>query len=180
MTHCNINKIKLLVFFLTLFLHLASFNSAFGETLNLQKDVKKFGDWKVFCETDIMMDNSHCKIAAKFFDNSSVITIEPSAKSFNQFLILIPQAKNGSFVKIRVDKNDLILSDNIRMEDFGLIILDNFRKNNLFSQMNSGDFLFLRFNINNSEQEVTVKINLQDFRNAVSYYTKLSFGTYNN
>ena len=172
MTHYNTNKVKLLAFFLTLFLHLASFNSAFGEILNLQKDVKNFGDWKVFCETDIMMDNSHCKIAAKFFDDSSVITIEPSAKSFNQFLILIPQAKNGTFVKIRIDKNNLILSDNIRTEDFGLIILDNLRKNDLFSQMNSGDFLFLRFNIRNSEKEVTIKLNLQDFRNAMNYYNK--------
>ncbi len=163
-------KDKFFAFFLAFFLHLASFNFALAEIVNLQKEENAFGDWKVYCETDVMMDSSHCKIATKFFDDVSVITIEPSLKLFNQFLIVIPQVKNGSFVKIKIDKNDIILSDNVLFKDFGLVILDNLRKNNIYQQMKNGDFLFLRFNVRNSEKEVTVKINLNDFRKAFNYY----------
>ena len=157
-------------FFLAAFLGMASFNLAHAETIDLQKEEKTFGDWKVYCEIDVMMDNSHCKIASKFYDNSSVITIEPTTKFLNQLFVVIPQIKNADFVKIRVDRNDLIFSKNINSKDFGLIPLDDEQKNMLYRQMKNGDFLFFRFNVRNSEKEITIKINLRDFRNALSYY----------
>lgn len=163
-------KNRFFAVFLALFLHQTSFNFASAEIINLQKEEKAFGDWKVYCETDVMMDNSHCKIAAKFFDGVSAITIEPSLKSFNQFLMVIPQVKQGSFVKVRIDKNDLVLSDNVKLEDFGFVVIDDVGKNNLYQQMKNGDFLFLRFNVRNSEKEVTIKISLEDFRKASNYY----------
>ena len=168
------NKIVIFLsgFFLTYLtnFNLANFNSAHAEIIDTQKEEKIFGDWKVYCETDVMMDNSYCKIASKFFDNSSAITVEPTPKFFNQFFIILPQIKLGTFVTIRVDKNDLILSDNAKANDFGLIQLDNTKKSDLFYQLKNGDFLFLRFSVRNSEKEVTSKINLKDFRNALSYY----------
>ena len=36
--------------------------------------------------------------------------------------------------------------------------------------MKTGDFLFLRFNIKGQQKEITTKINLQDFRDALDYY----------
>ncbi len=167
-------------FFLSLFVEVTSFNpnlvnstflnSAQAEIIDIQKEEKNFGDWKVFCETDVMMDNSHCKIASKFFDNSSAITIEPTPKFFNQLIFVLPQIRLGTFVAIRIDKNDLIFSDNAKANDFGLIQLDDSKKSDIYRQLKNGDFLFLRFSVRASEKEVTAKINLRDFRSALSYY----------
>ncbi len=146
------------------------FSSAKSEVIDVRNEEKAFGEWKVYCEIDDMMSYSHCKIASKFFDNSSVITLQPFAKYANQFFVIIPQIAFNSFVKIRVDQNDLILSKNITNKDFGLIALDDLQKNNLFLQMKTGDYLFLRFNVRGQQKEITAKINLQDFRNALGYY----------
>jgi hypothetical protein len=156
--------------FLTTFFLLTSFNAANAEVIGIQNDEKTFGDWKVFCEIDDMMDLAHCKIASKFFENSAVLTIEPSAKFLNQLFLVIPQIKVGSFVKLRVDKNDLILSQNINSRDFGMIPLNDEQKNILYREMKNGDFLYMRFNVRDAEKEVTVKISLKDFRSALSYY----------
>ncbi len=160
---------KKILFFLVL--SLFAFNSNLkAEIVNLQKEEKKFGDWKVFCEIDAMMDAKHCKMGAKFFDNASSITLEPNPKSFSQLFIVIPQIKTGSFLKIRTAKNDLILPQVVDKRDFGMIKLDDRQKKILFDQMKNEDFLFFRFNINDSDKEITAKINLNDFRNALQYY----------
>lgn len=157
--------LKILFFFLILP------SSNYAEVIDVRNEEKAFGEWKIYCEIDEMMGYSHCKIASKFFDNSSVITLQPFAKFANQFFIIIPQISLGSFVKIRVDQNDLILSKNLTNKDFGLIPLDDQQKNMLFLQMKTGDYLFLRFNIRNQPKEITARINLQDFRNALDYYS---------
>lgn len=159
-----------LFFFLIALFELTSFYPAQAEIIDVQNEEKNFGDWKVFCETDAMMDISHCKIASKFYENVASLTVEPTTKFLGQLFMVIPQIKIGSFVKIRVDKNDLILSKNIGPKDFGLIPLDSEQKTILYHQMKNGDSLFLRFNANNSEKEITVKISLKDFRSALSYF----------
>ncbi len=158
-------------FFLTTFFQLTSFNPAKAEIINVQNEEKNFGEWKVFCEIDVMMDLAHCKIASKFYENTAVISIEPTIKFLNQLFIAIPQIRVGTFVKIRVDQNDLILSRNVSTKDFGLILLDDVQKNSLYNQMKSGDFLFFRFSVRDSEKEITAKINLKDFRNALTYFS---------
>jgi len=165
----NFRKI-IATFFLVSFFELTSFYSAQAEIIDVKNEEKTFGDWKVFCEVDDMMDMAHCKIASKFYENTAVITVEPTAKFLSQLFMVIPQIKVGSFVKLRVDKSDLILSRNISSKDFGLIPLSDEQKNNLYHQMKNGDFLFLRFNVQNSEKEITIRINLKDFRSALSYY----------
>ncbi len=152
----------------TLFLTAFCFNTR-AEVIDLRNEEKIFGDWKVFCETDEMMAMSHCKIAAKFYDNASAITIQPIAKSTNQFFIIIPQVQISSFVQIRVDQNELILSRNVTDRDFGLVPLEDAQKNSLFTQMKNGEFLFLRFSVRDSEKDITVKLSLRDFRSALSY-----------
>jgi invasion protein IalB len=164
-------KIKFLQrIFLIQFFLLTSFNQAFAEIIDIHSEEKTFGDWKVFCDIDDMMDLAHCKVASKFYENTAVLTIEQNTKFLSQLFIVIPQVKVGTFLKIRVDKNDLILSRNIGNKDFGLIPLDDEQKNLLYRQMKNGDFLYLRFSVRDLEQEVTVKINLKDFRSALSYY----------
>jgi hypothetical protein len=167
----KINLILMTMFFLLAF----DKKIAIAEIIEPRNEEKSFGDWKVFCEIDDMMSTSHCKIASKFYDNSSVISLQPTNHFANQFFIIIPKIKLGSFAKIRVDKNDLILSKNITNKDFGLLNIDNSEKNNLFNQMKSGEYLFLRFNINDSEKEITVKLSLQDFIKALSYYNNKVF-----
>jgi hypothetical protein len=163
----NRNK-KFLCSFLATFFFLTSF-IAHAEIVDVQNEEKTFGEWKVFCEVDVMMDMGHCKIASKFYENTAVITIEPTAKFLSQFHIILPQIKLGSFVKIRVDRNDMILSPNATHKDFGLVALSEEQKNILYTQMKNGDFLFLRFNVRDSEKELTAKINLKDFRSALAY-----------
>lgn len=157
-------------FFLATFFQLTSFNLAHGEIIDVQNEEKTFGDWKVFCEIDAMMDIAHCKVGSKFYENTAVISIEPTVKFLGQLFVIIPQVQVGSFVKLRVDQNDLILSKTIGVKDFGLIPLDDTQKQTLYHQMKNGDFLFLRFSVRGSEKEVTAKISLKDFRSALSYY----------
>lgn len=141
-----------------------------SEVIGTQKDERIFGDWKVLCENDVMIDVPYCKIASKFYENKAVISLEPSSKLANQMIVVIPKTKVGESVKIRIDKNDIIFSSLIKTKDFGMIPLTPVQKSMILSQMKKGDFLFLRFSITSLENEVTVKINLRDFRNAVSYY----------
>jgi invasion protein IalB len=157
-------------FFLATFFQLTSINNAFSEIIDIQNEEKTFGDWKVFCEIDAMMDLAHCKVASKFYDNTSVITIEPTLKYLSQLYLVIPQIQIATFVKIRVDRNDLILSRTLVAKDFGLIPLDDEQKNTLYRQMKNGDFLYLRFSVRGSDKDITVKISLKDFRNALTYY----------
>jgi len=170
----SFKKINLL-FLTTIFLFTFDKKIVKAEIIEPRNEEKSFGDWKVYCEIDDMMSTAHCKIASKFYDNSSVISLQPTNHFANQFFIIIPKIKLGSFAKIRVDKNDLILSKNITNKDFGLLNIDNAEKNNLFNQMKNGEYLFLRFNINDSEKEITVKLNLEDFIKALDYYNSRVF-----
>jgi hypothetical protein len=160
---------KIFTVFLLVFFVLSN-HSAQAEIIDVTNEEKVFGEWKVFCEVDDMMDTSYCKIASKFYQNTAAITIEPTAKFLSQLLIVIPQVKIGSFVQIRVDRDDIIISKNISAKDFGLIPLDDEQKNSLFRQMKSGNYLYLRFNLRDQENEVTARINLKDFRNALGYF----------
>ncbi len=145
-------------------------NQANAEIIDIKQEENEFGDWKVFCETDLMMAISHCKIASKFYQNTAVITIEPAIRFLNQLHIVIPQIRPGTFLKIRVDQGNLILSNNISTKDFGLIPLDEKQKVALYNQMKSGDFLYLRFNVRDSDKEITARISLKDFRKALDHY----------
>jgi len=150
-------------------------NIAQAEIIELRNEEKTFGDWKVYCEIDDMMSSAHCKIASRFYDNSSVISLQPTNHFANEFFIIIPKIKIGTFAKIRIDKNDLILSQNATQKEFGLVPISSQQKNTLYSQMKSGELLFLRFNINNSDKEITVKLNLKDFNKALEYYSSKVF-----
>lgn len=164
----NKSAVKKIIFAFSLLLQ--STIAAQAEIIDLRNEEKSFGDWKVFCEIDDMMNTAHCKIASKFYENTAVITIQPTSKFSNQFFVIIPQIKVGNFVTMRVDQNDVVLSKTVKKEDFGLIPFLEEEKNSTFSQMRSGKFLFLRFNSIESDKEITAKLNLEDFRKALAYY----------
>lgn len=158
-------KIFLIIFALILFS-----NQSFAEVIGTPKDEKNFGEWKLICENDVMVDLPYCKIASKFYEQQAVISLEPSLKFSNQMIMVIPNLKLGEVVQIRIDKNDVIFSNLVKKADFGLVSLSAKQKSIILSQMKKGDFLFIRFSITGLEKEVTVQLNLKDFREAVSFY----------
>ena len=158
--------------FLTILALILFTNQSKAEVINPQKDEKNFGEWRLICENDVMIDVPYCKVASKFYQDQAVISLEPSLKLLNQMIMIIPNLKLEETVKIRIDKGDIIFSNPIRKDNFGLISLSPVQKSLILSQMKKGDFLFIRFSINGLEKEITVKLNLKDFREATSYYTK--------
>ena len=40
---------------------------------NITKEEKKFGDWTVLCEKDVMMEDANCKIFTTFYNNTSSV-----------------------------------------------------------------------------------------------------------
>lgn len=145
-------------------------NPSRAEIIGMQNDIQIFGDWKVLCENDVMIDGTYCKIATKFYNDTAAISLEPSSKLANQMIVVIPNVPAGNSVRIRIDKNDIIFSDPIKTSDFNLIPFSPAQKSMILNQMKKGDFLFIRFNITNSEKEITAKISLKDFRDAIVYY----------
>ncbi|MBL6664602.1 MAG: hypothetical protein ISQ34_02025 [Rickettsiales bacterium] len=160
-------KLKKLFFSLLIFLSL-SFN-AFSKIVEEESSEKNFGEWKVYCQSDIMMDISNCKIANKFYQNNSLLSFEPKG-NYPNLLLIIPDIKPSSYALIKIDKNNLIKSNTIKSTNFGYINLTEYQQNLIYHQMKKGDFLFLRFNVKDLRKAVTIKINLKDFKDALSYY----------
>lgn len=157
-------------FFLTIIIATLFSNPSFAEVIGTSKDEKTFGEWRLICENDVMVDVPYCKIASKFYQDQAAISLEPSLKMTNQMIMVIPNLKLAETVQIRIDKNDVIFSNPARKNDFGLVNLAPKQKSAILSQMKNGDFLFIRFNIKGSQKEVTVQLNLKDFRDAVAFY----------
>lgn len=166
--HLFFNNYLLVALMAVFFSSFAQYSQA--EVIDIKNEEKIFGDWKVFCETDVMMDISNCKVAAKFYENLAVINVEPGPKFINKLFIVIPQLVPGSVVKLRVTGYDIIVSNPVQANDFGLIVLTNQQKADLYRQMRKGKDLFLRFTTYNSDKEITVRLSLTEFRNAMSYY----------
>jgi len=144
-------------------------NLSFAEVIGLQTKDINFGEWRLICENDVMIDAPYCKIASKFYQNQAVISLELSSKLINQMIMIIPNLKLGKTVQIRIDKNDIIFASQTKKDDFGLVMLSPSQKSTILSQMKKGDFLFIRFNINESEKAITVQLNLANFRSAISH-----------
>ena len=155
--------------FLTIIIAILFANPSFAEIINSQTNDINFGEWRLICENDVMIDVPYCKIASKFYQDQAVISVELSSTLANQMIIVIPNLKIGKTVQIRIDKNDIIFSSRAKKDDFGLVMVNPSQKANIISQMKKGDFLFIRFNINESEKEITVKLSLANFRSAISH-----------
>lgn len=156
------------LFTLTLIAFLFSF-SAFSKVIEEQNSEQDFGEFKVYCQSDIMMDISNCKIANRFYKQNSLLSFEPKG-NYPNLLLIIPDIKPSSYVLIKVDKNELIKSNIIKESNFGYINLTEYQQNLIYHQMKKGDFLFLRFNVKDLRKAITIKIDLKDFKDALSYY----------
>jgi len=160
----------------TLILFLLNLNFASAEIINnTLKTTKTFDVWNVICEEDVMMDKVECKIAAKFYEKNATIYVQPYNKIANQVVTIIPIVLEGSFVKIRIDKNAIIWSDNISKKDFGVIPFSSERQKMLLEQMKQAKNMFIRFTIYdkdlvNKNKELTEKISLSQFNKMLSYY----------
>ena len=139
------------------------------------KEEKKFGPWTVSCEIDVMMDKTDCKVFSRFYNNTSIIYVQPSNKLANQIVLLIPNVLPDTFVKMRVDKNELIWSNNVTKNDYGVIPFSDERKKTVLEQMKRGKDLYIRFSVIDNKaiegkEEVTIKISLEEFSRMLFYY----------
>ena len=149
---------KFFCFIFCVFMCRNSFSAEIIENISKQED--KFGDWIVACEEDEMMDKTNCKIFSEFYENS-FIYVQPNNKVANQVVIMIPTAKNGTTLKFKVDKNALIVSDNITKNDaYGIIPFSPVNQS-FFSFLNNK--LFMNY-IMKSECVINQKDNLKQFR----------------
>lgn len=156
---------------------LFSFASFGAEILdNIARESKKFGDWTISCEEDVMIDKVDCKIFSNFYDNTCSIYIQPNNKIANQVVIIIPSVLEKTNVKFKVDRNSLINSDTIyRLPDYGVIPFAPNRQKQMLSQLKSGDNLYIRFTVRdvkaaNGTKEITAKISLAEFSKLLVYY----------
>lgn len=143
---------------------------------NISKEEKKFGDWTVTCDEDEMMEKIECKIFSTFFNENSSIYIQPNNKVANQVVIIAPLAKEGSILKFKVDKNDLISSDTIvKSDEYGIIPFSPSKQKTMLNQIKNGQIAYIRFTVNdpqavNGEKEITAKISLAEFPKLLIYY----------
>lgn len=163
--------------FLILFFCFRFGNSFSAEIIdNISKEEKKFGDWTISCEEDIMMGKTDCKIFSIFYDNTSSVYIQPNNKIANQVVVMIPQALEKTDVKIKVDKNNIILSDVVdKKTEFGVIPFSPTKQKLMLSQLRIGQDMFIRFTIRDLKvaegvKEITARISLAEFSKLLVYY----------
>lgn len=165
------------ILFLAIYL-LFSVGQAFSAQVieNIQKEDRVFGDWTVSCEEDIMMEKVSCKIFTTFLNGSSSIYVQPQNKVANQVVVMIPSIAEKTSVKIRIDKNPLIVSNTIeKRAEYGVIPFYPADQQKLLNEMKPGKDLYIRFAISDPKsqsgaREITVKISLMDFIKMLDYY----------
>jgi hypothetical protein len=143
---------------------------------NITKDEKQFGEWKISCQEDIMLEHIDCKISTTFYNNTSAIYVQPNNKIANQVVIMIPSAAENTMVKVKVDKNLIISSDLIdKKMEFGVVPFSPDNQKKIFRQIASGDNLYIRFTIRDltfagGMREVTIKKSMAEFTKLLIYY----------
>lgn len=154
------------------------FNSSFSAEIidNISKEEKKFGDWVVACEEDIMMEKVECRIYSLFYNDTSSIFIQPNNKVANQVVIMIPSVLESTNVKVKIDKNSLISSDTIdKKPEYGVIPFSPAKQKQMLNQIKLGQEMFIRFSVRDLKapggmKEITAKISLTEFSKLLVYY----------
>lgn len=168
---------KTILLFFTI-IGLLFFNHLFAAEIidNISKEDKKFGDWNVSCEEDVMIEKVDCKIFTNFYNESSSIYIQPNNKIANQVVIMIPSVLENTIVKVKIDKNNIIASDNIeRRQDYGVIPFSPAKQKQMLTQIKGGQEMFIRFTVRDLKaaggmKEITAKISLAEFSKLLVYY----------
>ena len=143
---------------------------------NIIVDEKKFGDWTILCEEDVMLENSSCKVFTTFYSDTSSVYIQPNNRVANQVVIMIPSALETTNVKVRIDKNPLIISDIIeKRADYGVIPFSPTEQKMMLNQLKNGQNMYIRFTVRDLKvasgiKEITAKISLAEFSKLLVYY----------
>lgn len=154
------------------------FTNAFSAEIidNIHREEKKFGDWTVLCEEDVMMENINCQVFTTFYNDSSSVYIQPNNKIANQVVIMIPSVLENTNVKVKIDKNNLIVSDIIdKRPEYGVIPFSPAKQKLMLSQLKNGQDMFIRFTVRDLKvaggmKEITARISLAEFSKLLVYY----------
>jgi len=154
------------------------FSNSFGAEIvdNVLKEEKKFGDWTIVCQRDVMSDKPTCRIFSSFFNDSASVYIQPNNKVANQVVIIIPSAIEKTKVIVKVDKNNLITSDPIdKKNGFGIVPFSPYRQKLMLSELKTGQDMYIRFTVRDPKVadgigEITAKISLVEFSKLLVYY----------
>ncbi|MFC1659497.1 hypothetical protein ACFL0U_02950 [Pseudomonadota bacterium] len=154
-----------------------SIDFARGETIdNIKTEFKTFDEWTVVCDKDVMMEQVRCKVAAKFYNNTASVFVQPENKVANHVVFIIPTALQGSIVKIKVGKNNVIVSNEVGDDDFAVIPMrESFKKKILDQMKNDDTYLYIRFYVRDikaidGRREITERISLAKFNEMIDYY----------
>ena len=165
------------LFFFFIFSCLLFTNSFSAEIIdNILKEEKKFGDWNVLCEEDVMMEKVDCQIFTTFYDDNSSVYIQPNNKIANQVVIMIPSVLENTNVKVKIDKNSLIVSDVVdKKPEYGVIPFSPAKQKLMLSQLKNGQDMFIRFTVRDlkvadGKKEITARISLAEFSKLLVYY----------
>lgn len=163
--------------FFAIFTCLFFANSFAAEIIdNISKEEKKFGDWTVSCEEDVMMENIDCKIFSTFYNDTSSVYIQPNNKIANQVVVMIPSVLENTNVKIKIDKNKIITSDVVdKKSEYGVIPFSPAKQKLMLSQLKNGQDMFIRFTVRDLKvsggmKEITARISLAEFSKLLVYY----------
>lgn len=165
------------IFFYVIFCFFLCTNSFSAEIIdNILREEKKFGDWTVLCEEDVMMENIDCQVFTTFYNDSSSVYIQPNNKIANQVVIMIPSVLENTNVKVKVDKNNLITSDTVdKRPEYGVIPFSPSKQKLMLSQLRDGQEMFIRFTVRDLKvaggmKEITARISLTEFSKLLVYY----------
>lgn len=164
--------------FLMSIIILFTINSAKSEIIENKKiSNQKFGVWTVSCEEDIMFDKVECKLFANVLEETSLL-VNPANKN-NTIVIISKDIIPNSTMLIKVDKNDVIETNQFMNNQFNLVDMSIENKKTLFEELQKGNNLFFRFTTkdlakNGGVKEVTVKLNLTEFKKALLYFESKS------
>lgn len=144
-----------------------------AERVDTQKINKSFGDWKVMCEKDVMMDLSKCNILANLSNNKGFVKVMPEQEE--RLKIMIPSAGLKTIVKLRVDGKQLFNSRLVEKTDFGAIYFTVEEQQTLYAQLKYGNFFYIRFYEPDPVEkgiyvELTERISLKGFQEMLAFY----------
>ena len=154
------------------------YSSSFATEIinNISREEKKFGDWTVSCEEDVMMEDIDCKIFSTFYNDTSSVYIQPNNKIANQVVIMIPSVLENTNVKIKIDKNNIITSDIIdKRSEYGVIPFSPAKQKLMLAELKDGQDMFIRFTVRDLKvaggmKEITARISLNEFSKLLVYY----------
>lgn len=134
---------------------------------------KNFGIWKISCEEDVMLEEAKCKFFTEITEGS-VLFVNSENKN-NLITIISRDIVENTTMLVKVDGNQLIKSEIVKANPYNLLNFSIDNKQNIFNQIKNGNNIFFRFLIQdlsekNGKKEITVKLDLSQFRSALLYY----------